>query len=80
MYYEYRYVRVDGTFKIALLVLGAVVAPFSLFLLPGTELAVGDVLAWAILLAMTGALVGTIIGYVIDSMIERFRSRRAAVH
>lgn len=77
MYYEYRYVRVDGTFKVVLLVLGAVAAPFALFLLPGTELAAGDVLAWGILLAMTGALAGTIVGYVIDSTVARIRARRS---
>lgn len=75
MYYEYRYVRVDGTFKVALLVLGAVAAPFALFLLPGSELAAFDVFAWGVLLSMTGALVGTIVGYVIDSVIARVRAR-----
>lgn len=73
MYYEHRFVRVDGTFKVALLALGAVVAPFALFLLPPRELGAGDVFAWAILLSMTGALVGTIIGYTIDRIILRFR-------
>lgn len=73
MYYEHRFVRVDGTFKVALLVVGAVVAPFALFLLPARELRSGDVFAWAILLAMTGALIGTIIGYMIDRLILRFR-------
>ena len=76
MYYEYRYVRVDGTFKVVLLVLGAFAAPFALFLLPASELAAGDLIAWAVLLALTGALVGTILGYTIDAVVARIRTWR----
>lgn len=73
MYYEHRYVRVDGTFKVALLAIGAVAAPFALFMLPPAELAAGDVFFWTILLAMSGALVGTVIGYTIDRLILRVK-------
>lgn len=73
MYYEYRYVRVDGTFKIALLVVGAIAAPFALAFLPAEDLKSGDVVAWVILLALTGALIGTMIGYAIDTVVHKAR-------
>lgn len=75
MYYEYRYVRVDGKAKLVMLVLGAVLAPFALLLLPAGELSGGDVVAWVLILGMLGALAGTIIGYAIDSVAHRLKRK-----
>jgi uncharacterized membrane protein YdjX (TVP38/TMEM64 family) len=71
MYYESRYVVLDGTFKPALTLLGAVAAPFALFLLPRPVGTVIDMLAWGLILALMGALVGTVVGALIDSAIWR---------
>lgn len=77
MYYEYRYVRVNGTAKLVMLVLGAVVAPFALLLLPADGLSGGDLVAWVLILGMLGALAGTIVGYAIDSLAARLRRKAA---
>ena len=75
MYSEYRYVRVEGTAKLVMLVLGAVLAPFALLLLPASGLPGGDLVAWVIILGMLGALAGTIVGYFMDTLIARLRQR-----
>lgn len=75
MYYEYRYVRVEGSVKLVMLILGAVLAPFSLMLLPAGELSGGDLVAWVLISGMFGALAGTILGYMIDSLTGYFRRR-----
>lgn len=75
MYHEYRYVRVEGNAKLVMLVIGAVLAPLSLLLLPAGELSGGDLIAWVLISGMFGALAGTIVGYGVDSVSRRLRRR-----
>lgn len=75
MYYENKTIRVTGTFKPVLLLLGALAAPFAVFALPG-GLGFKDAVWWFVMFAMLGALVGTIVGHLIDSLVDDFRQYR----
>jgi NhaP-type Na+/H+ or K+/H+ antiporter len=75
VYSEYRYVQADATFKNALLLVGAIAAPFVLLTVP-REHAVdaGTLLGFILVLALLGALAGTVIGYGVDRALARFRT------
>lgn len=77
MYYENRYVRVTGTFKPLLMVLGAVAAPLALLLVPPLHQTTTLLIPWGILLAFFGAMIGTVVGYWIDGLIYDVRASRS---
>lgn len=78
VYSEYRYVRADARFKNALLVVGAIVAPFVLLTVPnGRAVDAGTLIGFAIILALLGALAGTVLGYGIDRALAFWRERNS---